>query len=339
LNVKNREIPRRILMNEALLERLPSNHSLWQIIKTDLAKRKAGYRGELQLDYHLKFISKDKNILILHDLRLEIDDRFFQIDTLILTAFVAIILEVKHISGTYTLDSRFDQAIRRLEDKEEAFSHPVTQVERQKKQLMRWFIKKNIPKIRIATLVVITNRSTVLNTTSPHEKYDNVIRVENVEEGILNLLHYERKEYLPSKQLKKVSNLLVKNHTPYIAFPAEIYGIPPRDIITGVKCPECHHIPMQRKYAHWECPNCNEKSKDAHQSALWDYALLISHQITNKQARAFLHLESRKTALNILHSMNLHSTGETNNKTYHFTHHTDPRTAHQSNSSNAKPIH
>ncbi|MGM0855137.1 MAG: nuclease-related domain-containing protein [Bacillota bacterium] len=292
----------------------------------------------MQLDYHLQFISKDKNIIILHDLRLEIDGRYFQIDTLILTSYLVIVLEVKHISGTYTLDSRFDQAIRKLEDKEEAFSHPVTQVERQKKQLIRWCIKMNVPSIPIATLVVMTNRATVLNTTSQHEKYHNVVRVENVQERILSLLTYYQKEHLPIKQVRKVSKLLVKKHTPLIAFPDEIYGISPGEMITGVQCPECRHLPVLRKYGHWHCPKCSGKSKDAHISALRDYSLLLSHQITNKQVRRFLHLESRKTALNILRSMNLHSTGETNNKTYHFTHHTASQTAHQSNSSTARTI-
>ncbi|MGM0855138.1 MAG: hypothetical protein ACQEWI_21495 [Bacillota bacterium] len=41
--VKNRETPRRILMNEALVGRLTPIHYLLQVIKTDLAKRKAGY--------------------------------------------------------------------------------------------------------------------------------------------------------------------------------------------------------------------------------------------------------------------------------------------------------
>ncbi|MGM0843023.1 MAG: nuclease-related domain-containing protein [Bacillota bacterium] len=334
---KIRECPFRIQMNEALLERLPPIYTLLPLIKKDLAKRKAGYRGELQLDYHLTFISKEKNILVLHDLRLEIDGRFFQIDTLILTPYVAIILEVKHISGTYTLDSRFDQAIRKLENVEEAFIHPVTQVKRQKKQLIRWFTKMKISPIPVTAFVVITNRSTVLKTTSPHEKYDSVIRVENIEQRILSFLHSQRKEYLPFKQLKKISNLLLKNHTQHFSFPAEIYGIQAEDIITGVQCPECQYIPMLRKYGHWQCTNCNQKSKDAHRSALRDYFLLISHQITNRQVRAFLHLKSRDTALNILRSMNLHSTGETNNKTYIFTHHTASQTAHQSNSSTAKP--
>lgn len=45
-------------MNDRLVERLRPNHSLWEVVKADLAKRKAGYRGELQLDYYLGYISK-----------------------------------------------------------------------------------------------------------------------------------------------------------------------------------------------------------------------------------------------------------------------------------------
>ncbi|MFI8688466.1 nuclease-related domain-containing protein [Rossellomorea sp. NPDC077527] len=324
-------------MNEALLERLSPAHSHWHIIKADLAKRKAGYRGELQLDYHLKFISKNKNIFILHDLRLEIDDRHFQIDTLLLTPQVFIIIEVKHIAGTYTLDSRFDQAIRKVEDKEEAFSHPVTQVERQKKQLVRWFINRKLPSIPISTLVVMTNKSTIIDTTSPNEKYHNVIRVENVEGWILSVLALHRKESIPAKQLKKISSQLVKKHTAPFAFPKDIYGVTPGEIMSGVKCSQCQHLPMVRRYAHWECTECGGKSKDGHIAALNDYALLISDRINNKQVRKFLHLESRKIAYKILQSMQLNSEGMTKNKTYHLTPHTFQQTSHQSNSSTATP--
>ncbi len=188
--------------------------------------------------------------MILNDLRLEIEDsRYFQIDSLILTPYVVILLEVKHIAGTYTLDSRYDQAIRKLEDKKEAFRHPVTQVERQKKQLLRWFTKMKIPSIPITTLVVMTNRSTVLNSTSPHEKYNTVVRVANVEERILSFLTCHTKEHLSLKKGRKVSGLLVKHHTPFIAFPEEIYGISREEIRTGVQCPECRYLPMLRKYS------------------------------------------------------------------------------------------
>ena len=227
---KIREYPFRIQMNEALLERLSPTYPLLPLIKKDLIKRKAGYRGELQLDYHLKLISKEKSILILHDLRLEIDGRFFQLDTLILTPLAAIILEVKNISGTLTLDSRFNQAIRKLDNIEKSFEHPVSQVERQKKQLMRWLTKMKIPSIPITTFVVITNRSTVLNTISPHENYKSVVRVEHIEDRLFHLLHSQRKEYLPFKQVKKLSQLLVKNHTWHLMFPSEVYGISVEEI-------------------------------------------------------------------------------------------------------------
>jgi hypothetical protein len=47
LIAKIREIPRRIVMNESLLERLRHTHTICGIVKADLATRKAVYRGEL----------------------------------------------------------------------------------------------------------------------------------------------------------------------------------------------------------------------------------------------------------------------------------------------------
>jgi hypothetical protein len=106
-----------------------------------------------------------------------------------------------------------------------------------------------IPSIPITTLVVMTNRSTVLNSTSPHEKYNTVVRVANVEERILSFLTCHTKEHLSLKKGRKVSGLLVKHHTPFIAFPEEIYGISREEIRTGVQCPECRYLPMLRKYS------------------------------------------------------------------------------------------
>ncbi|BCB02081.1 nuclease-related domain-containing protein [Bacillus sp. KH172YL63] len=318
---KLRECPHRVQMNEALMGRLSPFDELVPVVKKDLAKRRAGYRGELQLDYYLESVSHEKDILILHDIRLEIDGRFFQIDTLLLTPYLAIILEVKHISGIYTLDGKFDQAIRKWDDVEEAFGHPVSQVERQKKQLIRWFAKMNIPFLPVATFVVMTNRSTVLHTASPHERYDNVVRVENIEERLISLLQSHRKEYLPLKQLKKVSKLLMKKHTPLIVFPSDVYGIQVKDIMTGVQCPGCQHMPMIRAFGSWTCADCHQKSKDAHLSALRDYYLLVSHQITNRQLRDFLQLTSRNTARYLLNALNLQSAGRTKDTSYTLTPH------------------
>ncbi len=54
--IKERHIPLAILKLEALLRRLPSNHSKIPQIKDELGKRMAGFKGEVSLDFPLDVI-------------------------------------------------------------------------------------------------------------------------------------------------------------------------------------------------------------------------------------------------------------------------------------------
>lgn len=78
----------------------------------------AGYRGEQSLDYYLGFLT---NYFILHDLRLPDRDHHFQLDTLLISPYFILILEVKNISGTLIFDDHFKQLIRVTPEKEEGF--------------------------------------------------------------------------------------------------------------------------------------------------------------------------------------------------------------------------
>ncbi|WP_052144744.1 nuclease-related domain-containing protein [Halalkalibacter okhensis] len=118
---KERKIPLKILKLEALLRRLPAHHSIRNKIEEELKKRKAGYRGEQAIDYHLKTQPIDDG-LILHDNRLKQGkDHFFQIDTLIVTTRFFMILEIKNITGTLYFDQEFQQLIRKKMEKKRSF--------------------------------------------------------------------------------------------------------------------------------------------------------------------------------------------------------------------------
>ena len=136
--LKERKIPLLILKTEALLRRLPAHHPKIPIINEELNKRLAGYKGEASLDFPLDFLDS-KEYIILHDLRLPDSDRFFQIDTLILTKKFALILEVKNITGILHFDTVYNQLIRIKNGKEQVFPCPLIQVNRQASQLRRWF--------------------------------------------------------------------------------------------------------------------------------------------------------------------------------------------------------
>ena len=72
---KDRGIPRKLRILEALRRRLPSVHPKWHFVEKDYMKNYAGYRGEVAADYHLQFLLKDIFLRFL-DLRIPVGDQF-----------------------------------------------------------------------------------------------------------------------------------------------------------------------------------------------------------------------------------------------------------------------
>src|SRR5699024_12125383 len=75
--------------------------------------------------------------------------------------------------------------------------------------------------------------------------------------------------------------------------------------MSGVHCPECRKLGMERIYGTWKCHDCGKKSKHAHLRAIADYLLLVKPWINNKQCMRFLHLTSSSLDTRILKTSNL----------------------------------
>jgi hypothetical protein len=61
-----RSTPKRILQSKAFIRRLKDTHKKLPIIKKDLAKREAGFKGEQNVDYYLSHF-QEKQIEIIND--------------------------------------------------------------------------------------------------------------------------------------------------------------------------------------------------------------------------------------------------------------------------------
>jgi hypothetical protein len=147
LIIKKRISPPRIKKEEALLRRLPKNHEKWREILQNLKKVRTGFKGEQELDYHLEFLPEDEYD-ILRDLRIPLDQRTFQMDTLVLSPHFALIIESKNIFGTLYFDDISKQVFRAFEGKKEGFPNPIQQVKRQRILFQRWlkrYFLKTIP--------------------------------------------------------------------------------------------------------------------------------------------------------------------------------------------------
>ncbi len=317
--VKERKVPLINLKLEALLRRIPNTHPKRPQIKENLAKRNSGYQGELSINYPLSFLH-EQDYFIFHDLRLNISDHYFQIDTLVICQKFILIIEVKNITGTLFFDQEFHQLIRTNNGEEAVFPDPIIQLYRQMFQLKQWLNSKQIVKtIPIVPLVVISNPNAIIRT-SPENKRINEIVVNRyyLNSKIHQIEKAHRKDVLSSREIKKINKLLLKEHVALDVSILDQYGINSSEVLKGVICSACSHLPMMRVHGSWHCEHCQTDEKEAHIQALKDYFLLNGPQISNNSAREFLKISSPYLASRILRSMNLPFTGVTKSKTYNL---------------------
>ncbi|WP_394185228.1 nuclease-related domain-containing protein [Metabacillus halosaccharovorans] len=317
--VKKRKVPLINLKLEALLRRIPTTHPKYPLIKENLAKRSAGYQGELSLNYPLSFLD-EKKYFIFHDLRLNISDHYFQIDTLVISQKFILIIEVKNITGTLFFDQEFHQLIRTQNGEEAVFPDPITQIKRQRLQLKQWLTNKQIPAIPIVPLVVVSHPNAIIQTSPKHQSINQIVvnryylstRINQIERNY-------QKDVLSSKDIKKINRMLLKEHVPLDTSVLDQYEIKSTEVGKGVVCAACSHLPMIRVNGAWYCEQCQISEKESHVQALKDYYLLYGSQISNKHAREFLMISSPFLASRILKSMKLPSSGITKGKTYELT--------------------
>ncbi|MFA9559986.1 nuclease-related domain-containing protein [Evansella sp. AB-rgal1] len=303
---------------EALSKRILQYNSSFPAVEKELISYKSGFRGEKSLEYYFTFLD-EKNSLILHDLRLPYKTNFFQMDVIILTLSFIYLLEVKNLIGNLEFDPDFHQLIRTYNEKVDIFSDPIQQGQRHIFQLKAWLTKMKFPSIPIESNVVITNpQARIITPTPRHSAYiiDHVIRSSKIEDKVRLLGQKYPHQVLQHQDMRKLSNRLIKSHTPQTKDILEHFRIPRESILKGVHCPNCSSLPMTRLWGAWHCSFCKHSSEDAHIAALNDYALLIDTHITNAQLRDFLQVPSIRCATYLLQSMNFPYTGTFRDRTY-----------------------
>jgi hypothetical protein len=181
---KERVVPLKLQMEDALYRRLSASHPKHKELTVQLKKGWAGYRGEQNLDYELGFLPS--SYLIFQDLRLPLHERTFQIDTLILTSHMAVIIETKNIYGTLFFDSTSKQVIRKFENITEGFPDPFLQAKKQQFLFQQWLIEHQIRPMEIHYLVAIGSPNTIIKTDNP-KIYEKVLHAAHIPDKLLEL--------------------------------------------------------------------------------------------------------------------------------------------------------
>jgi hypothetical protein len=310
-------ISQRVLKLKALMDgRLPINHPAIPEIVAEYKSRMAGYRGEKTLDFYLSMLP-DSKYQIFHGIRLFYRGYFFQIDILILCSSFALVLEAKNIAGELKFEKNFNQVTCKKNGQEERKKNPVLQAKLQAKKLKGWLHEHHCPDIPIHYLFVNSNEKTkIIAEPGTEQITSHICNSEVLIEKIEQIANINKVEKLDSKELRKIKRLLLTKHTPENPDILKQFNLSPKEILTGVKCPKCSFLPMIYQYGTWYCPTCKEKSKTAHESAIYEYFLLVKPAITNAELREFLQIGSIKVASKMLTSMNLPFTGKFKNRVY-----------------------
>jgi hypothetical protein len=309
---------------EVLYNRLPENHIKRSRIDKFIRIKKAGYRGEKNLLYHLSILNKER-YTILNGIRLEQNEQAFQIDTLLLSTNYALIIEAKNYSGSLHIDPFTNQLIQNNANKEKSYPNPVIQVKRHQLLFGKWLESHKYPTLPIEYLVAFQEGNSIFKTEKMNKQiFNRIIYSENIHDRINKFEQVYRVNVLDEKRVRKLKRQILHQHTPKKINIFQQFNIHPSELFSGVECPACHSFGMRKIYAGWKCPYCLCKSKDAHEKAIGDF-LLLNNSITNQQCKQYLHLSSSKSAFRLLKSLNLSYSGNNKDRIYYKDKHTHIR--------------
>ncbi|GAE45441.1 nuclease-related domain-containing protein [Mesobacillus boroniphilus] len=284
--LKKRTIPLKILIYEAVVKRLPVNHHRKKEFQTKLMKLKAGYKGEVDLDYYLAQLP-EKEYILLQALRLPHLETHFQIDTLLLSPSFFINFESKNYAGEIDIDLTFDQLIRTIDGKQDTYGNPILQAKIQTSNLTTWLKNNSFSFPPIEYFVTISSaQTTIKNSNKSPEVFYRVCRNARALYKIEDMKLKFKSETLTMKDLKKIAHKLIKSHQPLIVDP-KVLNLPLNELTKGIQCPECQGFGMKRIHGNWLCSSCGHLSKTAHISAIKDFFLLNGFSINNQQLREF----------------------------------------------------
>ncbi|MGM8215488.1 nuclease-related domain-containing protein [Bacillaceae bacterium W0354] len=323
--IKDHDLPLKLWKLEALSERVLESHISFPEIEEALRIVRAGDRGERSIDYYIDLIDSD-DLQVFYDVRLPWREHFFQMDTLLLTAWFILLLEIKNITGEIYFKKEPKQMLRILDGTTESFPDPLLQVYQQKFQLENFINMHGFPQIPIYSLVVFVNRNGILHI-DPQDTF-HIGKVIPVQEFIFKyraLRNQDHPQVLSERQLDKLSNILLNSHTPYDEDVLARFQLTEKELRNGVICPSCQRFGMIREWGGWLCVTCGAKSNNAHVKALRHYALLKKHLISNGEAREFLGVESREVSKYILSTLDVSKIGKGKGMKYDLSSLIDPQ--------------
>lgn len=236
-----------------------------KLINADLKRVESGYQAEKENAYYLDFVfEKSKNVLLLHDIRLEHNGRVAQFDHILISRFGIELLETKSAKGTMTINS--DGSLTLKNNKYvNTYPNPLEQSKRHALVLKEFIdshelLSKRVDifgGIEISSKVLIHPKTNITNKKLPDgfERGDSFVSNRNKE---LENVSFFKAITLISKaynidKAKEIAQLLIDAHSPVEFDYAKKFKLKKEDVYTGEDVAD-----MKIQNAQQRCPKCNE---------------------------------------------------------------------------------
>lgn len=283
--MKERVAPEMLESLPRLLHRLPKGHAAYELAANDRYKMKAGFGGEQHVDNVIRQARWREPIHAIGDLQLA--DRSCQIDTVLLTPYFAVILEVKNYTGTLSFDEKSFHMKQQTRDGQfMGFNSSITQAWNAQEELKSLFEQLAVS-LSVYDCVVLPYPTTLIEQTPVEVPF---------------VYGYSLKRFISSlprtgsplspEEMARVGQLLIECHRPFSKKNfQEWYRFSSPDLKRGVLCGVCGLRGVKQSQRMFFCDNCQMPVSDGYARGLADWFDFVSPQISSVQCREFLGLK------------------------------------------------
>ncbi|GKV69194.1 hypothetical protein NCCP2716_16920 [Sporosarcina sp. NCCP-2716] len=304
---KPRKTPKELIALLALEKRIAPTHPQYPLIYQEMYKMRAGFGGEQEYDRHMKEVRTDYPHAILHDLSLQQEGVYFQIDSLFIAPDAIIISEIKNRTGKIIIKANPTQFLQSMKESEPSlFRSPIDELERKRQLLERWLAQRNIM-VPIQCITIFAHNN-ILEFSGKTEipiltGYEAPIFFRGRETG---------PHLLDKRRIEKLAAALVQQDKPYPMRPLSTrFSIKKEELVKGVWCPECpEKTILYWRHQRWNCGRCSKTSLTEHETTIDEWFMLITPTITNKEFCEFTGLRDRHIAKRLLARSKVYRRGE-----------------------------
>lgn len=308
----HRNLPHSYFNYIRLKHRLPTDHKHYKKVHQKISAMEAGYYGEMRTDQSLREVQFPEEVCIIPGLHMKIhQNRYIQIDTLIITRSYFLIIEVKNMIGTINFRTSPNQIVRILNEEIIPLKCPIVQLERNQDGLRIWRDRNNW-NIPIYTALVFASDKAIIENAPPN---NNILFTKNLP------LYIQKLNKIPPNlskdQFRRLTQNILQRNIRFVEKPlCEKFDINLNELKKGILCSLCGGQLIRLTERKWICSTCSKQDNDPIPRNIEDLFILIKPEITMKECEQLLQPKSRFMLNYTFKKMQLIKTERGNSTTY-----------------------